>query len=424
VRRATQDGRTVTSAHDGLGNRLTLLYPGGTALVYTYDALNRVKTIADGSGTVATYDYLGPVRVLRRTDGNGTYAAYTYDAGRRLTGLAYRLTSNQLLATSFQYTYDRVGNRLTETAQPDNRQTTYTYDSLYRLVDAQLPTSNLQSPISNLQSPISNLQYAYDPAGNRTQVVRDGLVMVYATNEMNEYLSVGGKSYTHDENGNLTLAGAQAYRYDFLGRLIGSTPPLRLYLPLALRRGTEMSAAAVESQAPAATEARPAETATAYDALGRPVRVQTGSTTVSYIYDRGRVIEERDGAGGLLATYVGALTMQRGSVRVFYQTDGPSTGSGQALGSVRALADGAGGIVERVDYDPFGAPAFSGGGSASAWGNPYLFRGVRYDADSELYVFGGQRYEPGTGRYLQRGPAEMGNPYTFASNNPVRSTGR
>jgi RHS repeat-associated protein len=401
-RSETQNGRAVTHTYDGLGNRLSLTYPGGTALTYTYDELNRVETIADAGGAIATYDYIGPLRLLRRTNGNGTYAAYTYDSARRLTGLAYRLTSNQLLVTSFQYTYDRVGNRLTETAQPDNRQTTYTYDSLYRLVGAQFPAASFQ--------------YVYDPAGNRTQVVRDGQATAYTTNEMNEYRSVGGKSYTYDANGNLTLAGAQGYHYDFLGRLIESTPPLRLYLPLALRRGNGASVVAAGSQESAVPWARPAGTVSAYDALGRQAGKRTGSETVRYIYAGGVVIEERDGGGAVRATYVRDLVMQWGSTRIFYQAD--------VLGSVRGLADTTGTVIERVAYDPFGTPIFSGGGSASAWGNPYLFRGARYDAARVLYVYGGRRYEPATGRYLQRGDETLGNPYTFAGNNPVRSTDR
>ncbi len=89
---------------------------------------------------------------------------------------------------------------------------------------------------------------------------------------------------------------------------------------------------------------------------------------------------------------------------------------------MRGLADATGAIVERVDYDPFGAPAFSGGGQESALGNPFLFRGHRYAAGGEFYVFGSQRYEPATGRTFQRGPEALGNPYTFAGNNPVRFT--
>ncbi|PKO22548.1 MAG: hypothetical protein CVU38_08745, partial [Chloroflexi bacterium HGW-Chloroflexi-1] len=79
---------------------------------------------------------------------------------------------------------------------------------------------------------------------------------------------------------------------------------------------------------------------------------------------------------------------------------------------------------EHVDYEPFGAPTFSGGGQESAVGNPFLFRGHRYAAGGSFYVYGGRRYEPDTGRYLQRGQEALGNPYTFAGNNPVRSADR
>jgi len=35
-------------------------------------------------------------------------------------------------------------------------------------------------------------------------------------------------------------------------------------------------------------------------------------------------------------------------------------------------------------------------------GNPYLWRGMRYDADDGFYVLGGRRYDPARGRELQR----------------------
>jgi len=89
------------------------------------------------------------------------------------------------------------------------------------------------------------------------------------------------------------------------------------------------------------------------------------------------------------------------------------------VGSIRALADGAGSIVERVDYKPFGAPILSGGAGESGVGNPYPFRGRRYDAEGGLYVYGEYRYDPATGRYLQRGAGTSGNCYTFAGSNPV-----
>jgi len=188
-----------------------------------------------------------------------------------------------------------------------------------------------------------------------------------------------------------------SYTYDFADRLLSVTKAITI----TADGNPQVTTAAVRFT---------------YDALGRLVIRQTESGSERHLYAGGQVVEERDGADAILATYVGALTIERGGNRLFYQAD--------ALGSVRALADGTGGIVERVDYEPFGAPLFSGGGSESALGNPYIFRGRRYDAESELYLYGGRHHDPGTGRYLQRGRETLGNPYPFADNNPVSGTAR
>jgi len=441
-----------------------------------------VKTVADAGGSIAAYDYIGPDRLWRRTFGNNTYAAYSYDGDRRLTGIAYRKSADNALLTGFSYSYDRVGNRLTETAQPGNRQATYSYDSLYRLTGAQ--------------SPISNTQYLYDPAGNRVEVAQDGQVTSYTTNEVNEYATVDGETRTYDANGNLlrvrwvitpsptptptatptatpspTSTATPTPTWTPTCTPTASPTPtatltptptptptvtpmptvLRLYLPLVLRepvpsatvRGEAAPAAAGSPQlngtavitetvisyrydfrdrligvtrtVTVTAEAGAQATITfsfAYDAFDRQARAVAPAGERRFVYAAGRAIEERDAAGNVVASYVGLLTMERGGARTFYQTDG--------IASVRALADATGAVVERVDYEPFGAPVFSGGGQESARGNPYLFRGLWYDANNAVYVTGSRRYEPATGHTFQRGPEALGNPYTFAGNNPVR----
>jgi len=388
----------------------------------------------------------------------------------------------------------------------DGGTVTYAYDSLYRLVRAE--------------GPDFDLQYVYDAAGNRVQVVRDGEVISYTVNEMNEYESVGEESRTYDANGNLLsrrmvrrcaaltdvsiIGPTEGYTdtvYTFTAAVIppDATEPIaytwspqphggqgtaqaaytwaapgvytitltagncggtvtathtiaivagpawrHIYLPFTVRGagglGTGHPASPVHATATTITETfikyrydfadrllgvtKVVTTTTdgdvqvtteaarfTYDALDCPVSRQAGNGTVRYLYAGDWVIEERDGADGILATYVEDLVMERGGKRFFYQADGP--------GSVRALADGAGSVVERVDYDPFGRPIFEGGAGSSSLDNPYLFRDLRYDAESGLYVYGGRRYEPGTGHYLQRGERSLGNPYTFAGNNPL-----
>jgi RHS repeat-associated protein len=421
-----QGSHTVSSTYDGVGNRLSLTYPSGTVVTYTYDALNRVKTIADDGIELAAYDYIGPSRLFRRTNGNGTYATFAYDRVRRVTDIAHRLSSDDSLLTGFSYTYDRVGNHTTETAQPGDATTTYTYDSLYRL--------------TGIQDPSSSVQYTYDATGNRTRVTEGGGSTSYATNQVNEYLTVGGEHRTYDANGNLLSRRitAQAGQWFIYLPLVvrGSTGPvLNNRAPsapnsLALNGATVVTETVISYEydfanrllgvMKAVTVATDVDVQVitetvrfTYDGLGRRVSKQAGDDVTRYLYDGRQVIEERDGTDSILATYIKRLKMNGGGshIVIFYQPD--------ALGNVRALADDAGSVVERVDYDPFGTPIF--GGSESSLGNPYLFRGLRYDTESGFYVSGVRQYEPSTGRHAQRGEESLGNPYPFAGNNPISS---
>jgi len=188
-RTETQDGHMVSATFDGVGNRLSLTYPGGTVLTYTHDALNRVTSIADASGELARYAYIGPRRVLSRTGGNGTYTTYAFDALGRVTEIAHRLSSNDALLTGFSYTYDRGHNRTSESALHSGKTVSYTYDSLYRL--------------NGVQGPSSKVEYTYDAAGNRDVVTDGSASKHYTANQVHAYESINGETRTHDANGNL-----------------------------------------------------------------------------------------------------------------------------------------------------------------------------------------------------------------------------
>jgi len=75
------------------------------------------------------------------------------------------------------------------------------------------------------------------------------------------------------------------------------------------------------------------------------------------------------------------------------------------LGSVVALSDGAGDIVERYTYDVFGeATILAPNGeprTISSYGNPYMFTGRRFDTETGLYYYRARYYEPKLGRFLQ-----------------------
>jgi YD repeat-containing protein len=92
------------------------------------------------------------------------------------------------------YTYDNNGN-LTSVTAPNtpwyNR--TYTYDALNRL--------------NHAEGPYGIIDYTYDDVGNRltnvTNDVTDTYAYITGTNKLNEITGTDSIIYTHDANGNL-----------------------------------------------------------------------------------------------------------------------------------------------------------------------------------------------------------------------------
>jgi len=84
------------------------------------------------------------------------------------------------------------------------------------------------------------------------------------------------------------------------------------------------------------------------------------------------------------------------------------------LGSVIALSNVNGEIVERYSYDVFGEP-----NRTTDVNNPYLFTGRRYDNESGLYYYRARYYSADIGRFLQPDPIPALNLYAYCGNNPI-----
>ncbi len=215
-------GRTIDYQYDAAGNR-TSLTTTNQALTYTFDVLNRLSTVTDEVGT-STYGYDAVGNRASLTHANGTRTTYTYDPLYRLLELSH-FDSTDTVIDRHTYTLGDNGNR-TQHSELSGRTVDYTYDDLYRL-----ETETVTDPTLGNRS----ASWTYDAVGNRlTQVETDTsgattTTYVYDDNDRLTTETATGSNpsattYTYDNNGNTLTRVADGvtttYAYDSRNRLI------------------------------------------------------------------------------------------------------------------------------------------------------------------------------------------------------------
>lgn len=363
---------SIEYRYDATGNRVQMIYPDGSIIWYDYDEANQLIQIKDSEDHVIvnyTYDEAG--RRIRRHLENGVYTTYSYDAADQLAELVNKKSNGDTIS-SFSYTHDPMGNRLTMTTPEGTHH--YTYDANYQLVKVTYPDG-------------STTTYSYDALGNRVSMTKDGATTSYVTNGLNQYISVSGTSYAYDTNGNLINGGENTYEYDYENRLIRAFAPLETI-------------------------------SYAYDPLGKRISKEVSGNITRYVYDIARVVLEKNGQGKTVATYIYGigideiLLMNRGAINYYYCHDG--------LGNVVNLVDRLGELVESYSYDVYGQPRI-----VSYLDNRHMFTGIEYDKDLDFYYFRARYYSAKIGRFVTLDPLgfyEPNNRYAYVSNNPVRYT--
>ena len=100
-------------------------------------------------------------------------------------------------------------------------------------------------------------------------------------------------------------------------------------------------------------------------------------------------------------------------------------------GSIIALTDLQGNVVERVQYQAYGKPVFENavnGGTTpySSIGNIFSYTGREYDAGTGLFYYRARYYDPNTGRFVQQDPLGFGGGdvdlYVYVKNNSISLT--
>jgi RHS repeat-associated protein len=90
------------------------------------------------------------------------------------------------------------------------------------------------------------------------------------------------------------------------------------------------------------------------------------------------------------------------------------------VGTLRAVTDGSGAIVKRIDYDSFGNVIAD---SNLGFTVPFGFAGGLHDRDTGLVRFGYRDYDPATGRWTAKDPIDFAGGDTdlfgYVQNDPI-----
>ena len=356
-----------------------------------YDELTRLKfktyTIPNTNSKINTsYSYV---------DWSGNNSNRTTGTVR---GIDYTYVTGGLTTHDRWYTYDNVGNILTEcrwiSSSSKPVQESYTYDAKNQLVRHDSVTQNC------------TITYAYDAGGNITSKK----IYAYTTDSLTGKAPTETINYTYGNSAwkdELTSYKGEAIEYDEIGN-----PELYRGWTMGWE-GRQLKSAGKNGTNLSFT----------YDSEGIRTSKTVGSTTTKYL---------------LNGTQILAQTTNGKTLCFFYDQQGNRVGMADSSnkfyyyiynlqGDVIALADASTGkLVVTYTYDAWGKLVKLEDSTANSVGtqNPFRYKGYYYDTETSLYYLQTRYYDPDTGRFIsadgQLNEGVLGyNMFAYCENNPV-----
>ena len=205
----------------------------------------------------------------------------------------------------------------------------------------------------------------------------------------NRIAGVGGKTWTHDANGNVLSDGINSYTWDALNRLIQ-----------VKQNGTVLATYL-------------------YDSQNRRIGKTANGTTTYYTYDLdSRLISEIQADGTPIREYV-YLQNEPLAVREYQKSPGLYFFLNDHLGTPQKLIDTAGAVVWQAAYLPYGEAQVQANSTVT---NNLRFPGQYYDEETDLHYNWNRYYDPVLGRYLSPDPIGLEgglNLYGYVGGDPV-----
>lgn len=429
-------GITVTAAYDAAGNLIAQDSASG-GVQYGYDALDRLVSVTDATGTTAiSYGPQGQVTSVDSPEGN---LSYTYDAALQRTSMSvpglgtihYAYNQNGQVTTvtdpqgrSISLTYTANG-QLSTVDSPGSVTTSYTYDAAGRVASIRSvgPGGTLEAE-----------SYTRNAVGNPTAVTTTAGAGAFGYDALNRLVSAsypggGSQAFTYDPSGNLTSVttnGTQVpYAYSSNGLLSAVGTQVVSYNAAGDLTGLGNEHFSWNSFGQLSSVTTGGQTTSlSYNGLGLQVGATSPAGTTTTLWDLAQ--GPLGGLGGLpLPASSGGVAYLGAGGRILGQvgltSPNPATYFlADALGSVLGQVNQSGALVSSTSYAAFGAQLSSGTPSAVG------FTGQLAGPDGLLYLRSRQ-YDPTLGQFLSPDPVQPNgsstggfNRYSYALNDPSR----
>lgn len=409
----------MSTAYDAGSRPLSVTYPSGLSVQNVYNAQGYLTSVINPA-TLAPYwtaqadDARG--NITQSLLGNGVQTIKAYDPKRGwLTSIASQNSSGTLIQ-NLTYSFNKLGN-LTRRADGEFGANplieTISYDNLNRLTQS----STTQSGTGAWSS---NVNVVYDVLGNITSKSDTGNYTYGQAHAACEGASTPGRhavttvageknaSYCYDANGNMTSGD---------GRTIGYSA---YDMPQSISRGATTV------------------TFTYGPERSRYKRVDadsTGITTTFYV--GGKAYEKILKPDASLETkhYIGDFVIITERTSMGSTTRSTAYVSEDHLGSIDALTDETGALIQKMSFDAWGKRREA---TWMAMANPYVFNALvttrGFTGHEQIDTVGlvhmnGRVYDPELGRFISADPnvqdlsnTQSLNRYTYVLNNPLSMT--
>jgi RHS repeat-associated protein len=208
---------TFGYSYDSVGGITERQYPDGTTVDYSYDGDGRLSSVTSGSATSTYgYDAAGNQISLTLPSANGYVETRGYDNAGRVTEVKNANATSTL--SQFDYAYDAVGDatQISTVSGVEN----YTYDD-----EGRITAVCYQTTACGASDP--HIAYSYDHVGNRLTDADTSKTDTYSYNADDELASVSDgtttTNYSYDARGNQTAAGTASYGFNLAEQLTSAT---------------------------------------------------------------------------------------------------------------------------------------------------------------------------------------------------------